>query len=112
MKVKKATSSVFIAPSRLTAHLADTMTGSLLLKIAFAFLAGASVSQACFNQDSNIQQYFKRESSVRMATEETLEEKAFRICNTDGEEGLTWDEVKSCEVSRCESQLYVYLLKL
>jgi len=79
------------------------MTGSLLLKIALAFLAGASVSQACFK---------RRESSIRMATEETMVEKFFRICNTDGEEGLTWDEVKSCEVSRCESQLYVYLLKL
>ena len=28
-----------------------------------------------------------------------LAKQSFKTCETDGEEGLTWDEVDSCEVS-------------
>ena len=30
-----------------------------------------------------------------------LAKQAFQTCETDGEEGLTWDEVDSCEVRVC-----------
>ena len=33
-----------------------------------------------------------------------MELQAFQVCNTDGEEGLTWLEVEACEV--------LYFLKL
>ena len=28
----------------------------------------------------------------------SIEAQAFQVCNTDGEEGLTWLEVEACEV--------------
>ena len=28
----------------------------------------------------------------------SIEAQAFKVCNTDGEEGLTWLEVEACEV--------------
>ena len=31
-----------------------------------------------------------------------LAKQAFQTCETDGEEGLTWDEVDSCEVRACK----------
>ena len=31
-----------------------------------------------------------------------LAKQAFQTCETDGEEGLTWDEVDSCEVRVCK----------
>ena len=31
-----------------------------------------------------------------------LAKQAFQTCETDGEEGLTWDEVDSCEVRSCK----------
>ena len=30
-----------------------------------------------------------------------IELQAFQVCNTDGEEGLTWLEVEACEVLYC-----------
>ena len=30
-----------------------------------------------------------------------MELQAFQVCNTDGEEGLTWLEVEACEVLYC-----------
>jgi len=30
-----------------------------------------------------------------------LAEQAFITCNTDGEEGLTWDEISACEEQFC-----------
>ena len=35
-------------------------------------------------------------------TEDAFETLAFGVCNTDGIEGLSWDEVKQCEVSKHE----------
>ena len=35
-------------------------------------------------------------------TEDAFETLAFGVCNTDGIEGLSWDEVEQCEVSKHE----------
>ena len=39
------------------------------------------------------------DGSIRTDDIETVEAKAFEICNTDGEKGLTWSEVENCLVS-------------
>ena len=39
------------------------------------------------------------EGSIRTDDIESIEAKAFEICNTDGEKGLTWPEVENCLVS-------------
>ena len=31
-------------------------------------------------------------------TDDTVEPLAYAVCNTDGVEGLSWDEVEQCEV--------------
>ena len=33
-------------------------------------------------------------------TDDAFETLAFGVCNTDGVEGLSWDEVEQCEVSK------------
>ena len=35
-----------------------------------------------------------------MINDTTVETLAFGVCNTDGEEGLSWAEVEHCEVSK------------
>ena len=39
------------------------------------------------------------DGSIRTDDIESFEAKAFEICNTDGEKGLTWSEVENCLVS-------------
>ena len=39
-------------------------------------------------------------------TVDAFETLAFGVCNTDGIEGLSWDEVKQCEVSKHEYVLF------
>jgi hypothetical protein len=39
------------------------------------------------------------DGSIRIDDIESIEAKAFEICNTDGEKGLTWSEVETCLVS-------------
>ena len=36
--------------------------------------------------------------NVRFEDINSIEAQAFKVCNTDGEEGLTWLEVEACEV--------------
>ena len=36
--------------------------------------------------------------SPRVEDVNSIEAQAFEVCNTDGEEGLTWLEVEACEV--------------
>ena len=36
-----------------------------------------------------------------------IELQAFQVCNTDGEEGLTWLEVEACEVLYCGISLII-----
>ena len=36
--------------------------------------------------------------SPRVEDVNSIEAQAFKVCNTDGEEGLTWLEVEACEV--------------
>ena len=37
----------------------------------------------------------------RLEDVHSIEAQAFQVCNTDGEEGLTWLEVEACEVLYC-----------
>ena len=39
-----------------------------------------------------------------------LAKQAFQTCETDGEEGLTWDEVDACEVRACNIPIFFLLV--
>ena len=45
-------------------------------------------------------------------TEDAFETLAFGVCNTDGIEGLSWDEVEQCEVRKhvFQSHLDIFVL--
>ena len=42
----------------------------------------------------------------------SIEAQAFKVCNTDGKEGLTWLEVEACEVVNHFSHKFEFLSKV
>ena len=45
-------------------------------------------------------------------TEDAFETLAFGVCNTDGIEGLSWDEVEQCEVRKNVFQSHLDIFAL
>merc|ERR1712189_49575 len=88
---------------------ASTMKSiAILILICFAIYLFIQPSTGCWfvvTSGNNTYVVFGRDAEERQQDVDwdkyNLSKQAFTTCNVDGEEGLTWDEISSCEDQFC-----------